>query len=59
MAKQVWWPGINSQLKTLVKNCPNYIKQRKNIKEPFIKEDFPERSWQRIAIYLNFKTNGI
>jgi len=53
MAKQsVWWPGISNQLKTLVENCPNCIEQRKNIKEPLIKENFPERPWQKIAMDL-------
>lgn len=52
-AKQaVWWLGLSSQLTNLVENCPNCIEERQNIREPFVKQDFPDRPWQKIAIDL-------
>ncbi|XP_011859446.1 PREDICTED: uncharacterized protein K02A2.6-like, partial [Vollenhovia emeryi] len=56
-AKQsVWWLGLSSQLRHLVENCPNCIQERKNISQPFVKENFPDRPWQKIALDL-FKVN--
>ncbi|XP_011145827.2 uncharacterized protein K02A2.6-like [Harpegnathos saltator] len=56
-AKQsIWWLGIDMQLKNLVENCPNCVEQRLNIKEPFIKETFPDRPWQKVGMDL-FKMN--
>jgi hypothetical protein len=43
---------MSSQLKHLVENCPNCIEQRSNIKEPFVREAFPGRPWQKVGIDL-------
>lgn len=52
-AKQsVWWFGLSTQLKNAVENCPKCIEERSNIKEPFKKEDFPSRPWQKLGIDL-------
>lgn len=53
MAKQlIWWLGISSQLKYLVEFCPECIEERKNFKEPFVRDSFPERPWSKIALDL-------
>ena len=52
-AKQsVWWLGLSTQLSNLVENCPNCIHERKNISQSFVKEDFPDRPWQKVALDL-------
>lgn len=41
-AKQsVWWLGLSTQLNNVVENCPKCMEERTNIKEPFVKEEFP------------------
>lgn len=52
-AKQsVWWLGLSSQLRGVVENCSKCIQERINTKEPFVKEAFPSRPWQKIGIDL-------
>lgn len=53
----VWWLGLSSQIERLVKNCPQCVENRTNIKEPFLKDNLPERPWQKIAVDLfKYKT---
>lgn len=54
----VWWLGLSTQIENLVKNCPECVEHRVNPKEPFLKDDFPERPWQKIALDLE-KCNGV
>lgn len=50
--QSIWWLGISLQLKDLIENCPSCIEQRYNIKEPFVKEAFPDRPWQKVGMDL-------
>ena len=52
-AKQsVWWLGLSTQLSNLVENFSNCIHKRKNITQPFVKEDFSDRPWEKVALDL-------
>lgn len=53
----VWWLGLSNQIENLVRNCPQCVENRTNFKEPMIKDKFPERPWQKIALDL-FKTGN-
>jgi transposase InsO family protein len=50
--QSVWWLGLATQIKNLVRNCPNCVEERVNKKESFVKEAFPDRPWQKIALDL-------
>lgn len=45
----VWWPGLSSQLKELVRNCTICIKERTNPVEPLMPGALPERPWQKVG----------
>lgn len=53
-----WWIGLSSQLENLVKNCPNCVEHRVNIKECFKKNEVPARSWHKVAKDL-FKCENV
>ena len=38
----VWWPGILSQITTLVENCPTCVTESKHRREPLITTKLPE-----------------
>lgn len=46
----VWWLGLSTQIENLVKNCPNCIENRQNIKETFYKDKTVRRPWEKIAL---------
>ncbi|KAJ8946511.1 hypothetical protein NQ318_004646 [Aromia moschata] len=46
----IWWLGLSTQIEHL---C---VEHRENPKEKFLKDNFPERPWQKVAIDL-FKTD--
>lgn len=48
----VWWLGLSTEIENLVRNCPECVEHRINKKEPFVKEPFPERPWQKVGIDL-------
>lgn len=52
----VWWLGLSTQIENLIRNCHTCVESRTNTVEPFIKDAFPERAWQKIALDL-FKLN--
>lgn len=52
----IWWLGLSSQIENLIRNCPTCVENRTNAVEPFIRDSFPERAWQKIALDL-FKFN--
>lgn len=54
----VWWLGLSTEIDNLVRNCPRCVENRVNNKEPFIRDEFPERAWQKVACDL-YKLNGI
>ncbi|XP_018405250.1 PREDICTED: uncharacterized protein K02A2.6-like [Cyphomyrmex costatus] len=43
--QSVWWIGLSTQLANLIENCPACIEERGNRKEPFTREEFPDRPW--------------
>lgn len=52
-AKQsIWWLGLSSQLTHLIENCPKCVEERKNTSQPFVKENFPDRPWQKVGVDL-------
>ncbi|KAG5891236.1 hypothetical protein JTB14_004351 [Gonioctena quinquepunctata] len=53
----VWWIGLSTQIENLVRNCPQCVENRTNSKEPFFKDAFPNRPWQKIALDL-FKSDS-
>lgn len=53
----VWWVGLSTQLENLIRNCPQCIENRSNFREPMIKDCFPDRPWQKIALDL-FKNDN-
>ncbi|KAG5894930.1 hypothetical protein JTB14_008889 [Gonioctena quinquepunctata] len=53
----VWWIGLSTQIENLVRNCPQCVENRTNSKEPFFKDAFPNRRWQKIALDL-FKSDS-
>lgn len=46
----VWWVGLSTQLENTIKNCPNCVESRTNIKEPFYREHFPTRPMEKVAV---------
>ena len=45
----VWWPGISSQITTLVENCPTCVMESKHRREPLMTTKLPEYPWQVLA----------
>ena len=49
----VWWPGMNTQLETMVANCEICAKYRnQQRKEPLCSSPLPERPWQSVSADL-------
>nr|XP_037285033.1 uncharacterized protein K02A2.6-like [Rhipicephalus microplus] len=48
----VWWPGLNSQVKAAVENCPACASIRVQCCEPMIATETPSAPWERVAIDL-------
>ncbi|XP_077536156.1 uncharacterized protein LOC144148507 [Haemaphysalis longicornis] len=48
----VWWPGLNSQVKAAVENCPACASTRVQRCEPMIPTETPSAPWERVAIDL-------
>ena len=53
----VWWPGISSQITTLVENCPTCVMENKHRREPLMMTKIPEYPWQVLATDL-FELEG-
>lgn len=51
---RVWCIGLSTQIENLVKNCPNYIENRQNIKETF----YNDKTVELRSTFSNMK-NGI
>ena len=45
----VWWPGLGSQIKTIVENCQTYSEHRNSHCEPLMPTPLPQRPWQTVA----------
>ncbi|XP_062399854.1 uncharacterized protein K02A2.6-like [Sardina pilchardus] len=51
-SQTVWWPGLSSQIRELVLNCRECIKERVNPKEPLMPTKLPDRPWQKLGADL-------
>jgi len=52
-AKQtVWWPGLSRQLNDMVLKCRICIQERRNVKEPLMLTEMPDRPWQTVGADL-------
>lgn len=54
----VWWPGITSQLKQLIQNCPTCSRNARPRREPLLTTPLPEYPWQKVATDL-FELRGV
>lgn len=54
----VWWPGITSQLKQVVQNCPTCCRNARPRREPLLTTPLPEYPWQIVATDL-FELQGV
>ena len=51
----VFWPGINKDIESVVKNCSVRAEYRcKNVKEPMLLGEIPQYSWQIVATDMFF-----
>lgn len=48
----VWWPGISTDIRNMVKRCINCIQERNNHAEPLMPSQFPSRPWEKVGIDL-------
>ena len=48
----VWWPKLSAQIETLVKNCPECVKERKVPPEPLCPSPTPDYAWQKVGMDL-------
>ncbi|KAJ8884230.1 hypothetical protein PR048_016087 [Dryococelus australis] len=48
----VWWFGLSSQLENIIRNCPTWVQERQNPRQPFVRSERPSRPWQIVAIDL-------
>lgn len=52
-AKQsVWWIGLSNEIAQMVANCCKCIKERTNLKEPFLCDELPKRPWEFVCTDL-------
>ena len=54
----VWWPGLTTDIETMVKQCHTCVKRARHYKEPMIAVDNPEYPCQRVGADL-FELNRI
>ena len=45
----VWWPGMSSQINTMVKSCVECSKHTRPIREPMITTPLPDYPWQVVG----------
>ena len=50
--RSMWWPGLSTQLDTLVKNCPECCKTQQQRLEPLMHSELPQLPWQKIGTDL-------
>lgn len=48
----IWWVGLSTQIENVIRNCPQCVENRTNPVETFVKDTFPDRPWQKIALDL-------
>ena len=54
----VWWPGITSQLKQMIQNCPTCARNTRPRKAPLLTTLLPEYPWQVVGTDL-FEKDGL
>ena len=45
----VWWPGLSTQIKTKVEDCPTCVKERQPAHEPLDTTPVPDRPWKKLG----------
>ena len=45
----VWWPGVGSQIKSFVQNCPTCVRNHTPRHEPLMSTPLPDYPWQKVA----------
>ena len=48
----VWWPGLSSEIKTLIDDCPTCVKERNPAPEPLRPTPVQDRPWQKLGTDL-------
>ena len=48
----VWWPGLSTEINSLIDNCPTCLKERRSKITPMIPTPIPDYPWQRIGTDL-------
>ncbi|XP_067950450.1 uncharacterized protein [Watersipora subatra] len=46
----VWWPGMTTEIRELVKTCPECAEFRRRPRELMMCAELPERPWLRLAV---------
>lgn len=58
--ESVWWPGINSQIETMVMNCSKCAETRVQRAEPMLVSETPTGPWEVVGIDLfHLKGGGL
>ena len=45
----VWWPGLSSEIKSKIEECPTCVKERQPPHEPLKTTPVPDRPWQKLG----------
>ena len=45
----VWWPGLSSEIKTLIEDCRTCVKERNPAPEPLKPTPVQDRQWQKLG----------
>ena len=45
----VWWPGMSTQIRDLIENCPICVRDKVPHHEPLMSTQLPDYPWQRVA----------
>jgi len=53
----VWWPGMSSDIRNMVRECTTCEEFRRKPREPLLSTPLPERPWWRLAVDL-FENDG-
>ena len=53
----VWWPGISSEIESMIQQCHTCAQHLTPRKEPMIASELPQYPWQKVGVDL-FHLNG-
>ena len=48
----VWWPGLSTEINSLIDSCPTCLKERRSKITPMIPTPVPDYPWQRVGTDL-------